>query len=260
MASYDNLLFFNDTATTEIYTFPYRRSSDLRVRAITLNARLADNLSLGEALDYLKETVHTSLPEHATIDYRGQSRDFQEASQSFYFVFLFGLVVIYLVLAAQFESFKHPLIILFTVPLALSGGILSLFSFDMTLNIYSQIALVLLLGLATKNGILIVEFTNQLRDQGLSLYRALITATSLRFRPILMTTVTTMAGTLPLIFSSGAGAETRYILGIVLFWGVAFAMILSLWIIPIAYAFFAKRTSSPLANERLLEAALKEKP
>ena len=231
-----------------------------RVRAITLNARLADNLSLGEALDYLKETVHTSLPEHATIDYRGQSRDFQDASQSFYFVFLFGLVVIYLVLAAQFESFKHPLIILFTVPLALSGGILALFSFDMTLNIYSQIALVLLLGLATKNGILIVEFTNQLRDQGLSLYRALITATSLRFRPILMTTVTTMAGTLPLIFSTGAGAETRYILGIVLFWGVAFAMILSLWIIPIAYAFFAKRTSSPLANERLLEAALKKKP
>lgn len=230
-----------------------------RVRAITLNARLADDLSLGEALDYLKETVHSTLPEHAIIDYRGQSRDFQEASQSFYFVFLFGLVVIYLVLAAQFESFKHPMIILFTVPLALSGGIFALFSFGMTLNIYSQIALVLLLGLATKNGILIVEFTNQLRDQGLSLYRALVTATSLRFRPILMTTITTMAGTIPLIFSSGAGAETRYILGVVLFWGVAFAMVLSLWIIPLAYAFFAKRSHSPQASERLLEAELKER-
>lgn len=230
-----------------------------RVRAITLNARLADDLSLGEALDYLKETVHSTLPEHAIIDYRGQSRDFQEASQSFYFVFLFGLVVIYLVLAAQFESFKHPMIILFTVPLALSGGIFALFSFGMTLNIYSQIALVLLLGLATKNGILIVEFTNQLRDQGLSLYRALVTATSLRFRPILMTTITTMAGTIPLIFSSGAGAETRYILGVVLFWGVAFAMVLSLWIIPLAYAFFAKRSHSPQASERLLEAELKKR-
>jgi len=116
-----------------------------------------------------------------------------------------------------------------------------------------------LLGLATKNGILIVEFTNQLRDQGLSLYRALITSVSLRLRPILMTTITTMAGTIPLIFSSGAGSETRYILGIILFFGVAFAMVLSLWIIPVAYALLAKKTHSPQTTKRLLEEALETK-
>ena len=231
-----------------------------RVRAITLNAKLDDNLALGEALSYLEQTVRETLPDTAVIDYRGQSRDFQNASQSFYFVFIFGLVVIFLVLAAQFESFVHPFIILFTVPLALTGGIFALLYFGMSLNIYSQIALVLLLGLATKNGILIVEFTNQLRDQGLSLYRALITSTSLRLRPILMTTITTMAGTIPLIFSSGAGSETRYILGIILFFGVAFAMVLSLWIIPIAYALLAKRTHSPQTTQKRLEAALKLKP
>ena len=231
-----------------------------RVRAITLNANLDDNLSLGEALTYLEQTVRQTLPESAVIDYRGQSRDFQNASQSFYFIFLFGLVIIYLVLAAQFESFVHPFVILFTVPLALTGGIFALLYFGMSVNIYSQIALVLLLGLATKNGILIVEFTNQLRDQGLSLYRALITATSLRLRPILMTTITTMAGTVPLIFSSGAGSETRYILGVVLFFGVAFAMVLSLWIIPVVYALLAKRTHSPQATERTLQETLKLKP
>jgi len=230
-----------------------------RVRAITLNANLEDNLSIGEALTYLEQTVRQTLPEKAVIDYRGQSRDFQNASQSFYFVFIFGLVIIYLVLAAQFESFVHPFIILFTVPLALTGGIFALLYFGMSVNIYSQIALVLLLGLATKNGILIVEFTNQLRDQGLSLYRALISATSLRLRPILMTTITTMAGTIPLIFSSGAGSETRYILGVVLFFGVAFAMVLSLWIIPVAYALLAKRTHSPHTTEKLLEETLKLK-
>ncbi|MBN2865341.1 MAG: efflux RND transporter permease subunit [Thiotrichales bacterium] len=230
-----------------------------RVRAITLNAKLEDNLALGDALSYLEQTVRETLPDTAVIDYRGQSRDFQNASQSFYFVFIFGIAVIFLVLAAQFESFVHPFIILFTVPLALTGGIFALLYFGLSLNIYSQIALVLLLGLATKNGILIVEFTNQLRDQGLSLYRALITSVSLRLRPILMTTITTMAGTIPLIFSSGAGSETRYILGIILFFGVAFAMVLSLWIIPVAYALLAKKTHSPHTTERLLNEALKSK-
>ncbi|WP_127469847.1 efflux RND transporter permease subunit [Thiomicrorhabdus aquaedulcis] len=227
-----------------------------RVRSITLSAKLDDNLALGDALTYLNELVKTTLPDTATVDYKGQSKDFLTASQSFYFVFLLGIVVIFLVLGAQFESFVHPLVILFTVPLALAGGLFALLYFNMTLNIYSQIALVLLLGLATKNGILIVEFTNQLRDQGLSSYRALISATQLRLRPILMTTITTMAGTIPLIFSSGAGAETREILGIVLFWGVAFSTLLSLWIIPSAYGLMAKNSSSPLASTQKLTRAL----
>jgi len=230
-----------------------------RVRSITLSAKLEDHLSLGQALAYLEQVVHETLPEEAIIDYKGQSRDFQSSANSFNFVFVFGLLIIFLVLAAQFENFIHPLVILFTVPLALSGGVYALYVFGMSLNIYSQIALVLLLGLATKNGILIVEFTNQLRDQGISLYRALISATSLRLRPIVMTALTTIAGTIPLILSSGAGAETRYILGVVLFWGVAFSMILSLWIIPIAYALLAKRSHSPNTTNRILQKALNKK-
>ncbi|MDG6778825.1 efflux RND transporter permease subunit [Thiomicrorhabdus sp. zzn3] len=231
-----------------------------RVRSMTLSAKLNDSLSLGEALDYLNQLTRATLPEEAIIDYKGQSRDFQTASSSFYFVFLFAIVVIFLVLGAQFESFIHPLVILFTVPLALAGGLFALLGYGMTLNIYSQIALVLLLGLATKNGILIVEFTNQLRDRGLPLYHALVSATQLRLRPIIMTAVTTIAGTVPLILSSGAGAETRYIIGIVLFWGVAFSTLLSLFVIPAVYALLAKRSGSPLANTHRLEAALKTPP
>lgn len=230
-----------------------------RVRAITLEANLKDGLALGEALDYLNALTRKTLPPEANVDYKGQSRDFQTASSSFYFVFLFGVVVIFLVLAAQFESFIHPLVILLTVPLALAGGLFALLGYGMSLNIYSQIALVLLLGLATKNGILIVEFTNQLRDRGLPLYHSLVSATQLRLRPILMTAITTIVGMIPLIFSSGAGAETRYVLGIVLFWGVAFSTLLSLFIIPAAYALIAKRSGSPLASTHQLEKALEEK-
>mgnify|MGYP000308395116 CR=1 FL=1 len=229
-----------------------------RVRSMTLSANLADNYSLAEALGYLKTVTRETLPSEAIIDYKGQSRDFQTASNSFYWVFALGLVVIFLVLAAQFESFIHPLVILFTVPLALAGGLFALITFHISLNIYSQIALVLLLGLATKNGILIVEFTNQLRDKGLKPYHALISATQLRLRPILMTAITTIAGTLPLILSSGAGSETRIILGVVLFWGVAFSTLLSLFIIPSAYALLAKNSGSPLASTHALEKALRE--
>ncbi|MDG6774195.1 efflux RND transporter permease subunit [Thiomicrorhabdus sp. ZW0627] len=231
-----------------------------RVRSMTLSAKLDDNLSLGQALDYLNKLTRATLPPEAIIDYKGQSRDFQTSSSSFYFVFLLGIVVIFLVLAAQFESFIHPFVILLTVPLALAGGLFALLSYQMSLNIYSQIALVLLLGLATKNGILIVEFTNQLRDRGLPVYRALVSATQLRLRPILMTAITTIAGTVPLILSSGAGAETRYILGVVLFWGVAFSTLLSLFIIPTAYALIAKHSGSPLASTHELEKALEKGP
>lgn len=227
-----------------------------RVPCMTLSAKLDDGYSLGDALTYLNELTRQTLPEEAVIDYKGDSKDFLTASNAFYFVFLFGIVVIFLVLAAQFESFLHPLVILMTVPLALAGGLLALYSYGMTLNIYSQIALVLLIGLATKNGILIVEFANQLRDQGISHKRALIAATQLRLRPILMTSVTTLVGTLPLIFSSGAGSETRYILGIVLFWGVAFSTLLTLWIIPTIYSVLTKRSGSPLARTHALQKTL----
>lgn len=229
-----------------------------RVRSMTLSAKLEDGYSLDQVLTYLQTLTRATLPPEAIIDYKGQSRDFQNSSNSFFFVFILGILVIYLVLAAQFESFIHPMVILLTVPMALAGGLFALLVFNMSLNIYSQIALVLLLGLATKNGILIIEFTNQLRDKGYSPYHALVSATKLRLRPILMTAVTTIAGTLPLIFSSGAGAETRYILGVVLFFGVAFSTLLSLFIIPSAYALMAKNSDSPLASTHKLEKALQD--
>uniref|UniRef100_Q31E33 Resistance-Nodulation-Cell Division (RND) superfamily cation efflux transporter n=1 Tax=Hydrogenovibrio crunogenus (strain DSM 25203 / XCL-2) TaxID=317025 RepID=Q31E33_HYDCU len=229
-----------------------------RVRAITLSAKLEDHLSLGQALSYLNDLTRKTLPEEATIDYKGQSKEFQTATSSLYWVFLFGGLVVFLVLAAQFESFIQPFVIMLTVPLAFAGGIFALLFYGLSLNIYSQIALIMLLGLATKNGILIVEFTNQLRDKGLPVYHALVSATHLRLRPIVMTAFTTCAGTIPLIFSEGAGAETRQILGYVLLWGVAFSTLLSLFVVPVAYALVAKNTGSPQAKTDALKRALSE--
>lgn len=252
------LIPLSDLVTHEVSGVASSLNRYNRVRAITLSANLADDYSLAEALEYLQTVSRENLPSEAVIDYKGQSKDYFESSNSFYFVFALGLIMIYLVLGAQFESFIHPLTILFTIPLALVGGIIALYSFNLSINIYSQFALVLLLGLATKNGILIVEFTNQLRDKGYSLYHAVIEATSLRFRPILMTSLTTVVGTLPLIFSFGAGSESRYILGIILFFGVLFAMLLSLWIIPLAYILISKYDGSPQQRTLKLEAELKQ--
>ena len=192
------------------------------------------------------------------ISYKGQSLEFQESSQNLEFTFLFALTVIFLVLAAQFESFKSPFVIMLSVPLALGGGLLAMLIHNISLNIFSQSALILLLGLATKNGILIVEFANQLRDQGKSLYHALMQSTKQRLRPILMTTITTCAGAVPLILSSGAGSETRQILGYILLWGVAFSTLLSLFLIPALYALLAKHTHAPQYTAQRLEKLLKQ--
>lgn len=230
-----------------------------RMRSITLSANLEDDYPLGDALQYLNQLTRDTLPEEAIISYKGQSKEFAQSNQSLYFVFLFALAIIFLVLAAQFESFKSPLVIMLSVPLAVVGGLLALLIHGQTLNIYSQIALVLLIGLATKNGILIVEFANQLRDQGKSLYHALMQSVKLRLRPILMTTITTCAGAIPLILSSGAGAETRQILGQVLLWGVAFSTLLSLFMVPMFYALIARRAHAPQYTSRLLQQQLDKK-
>ena len=229
-----------------------------RMRSITFSANLQDNLSLDEALQHLQKLVRQNLPAEAVISYRGQSLEFQESSSNLQFTFIFALSVIFLVLAAQFESFKSPLIIMLSVPLALAGGLLAMQFYSISLNIFSQIALILLLGLATKNGILIVEFANQLRDQGKSLYHALIQATQQRLRPILMTTITTCVGAIPLILSSGAGAETRQILGYILLWGVAFSTLLSLFFIPALYALMAKNVHAPQYTSRRLQRLLQQ--
>ena len=227
-----------------------------RVRSITVQAALSDHLTLGEALDFLETEARAALPETVVIDYRGQSRDFKTSGQSVVFVFVLGLVVVFLVLAAQFENWIHPLVIMFGVPLAVGGGLLGLWLTGSTLNIYSQIGLVMLIGLAAKNGILIVEFVNQLRDEGRSFEDAIIEGASIRLRPIIMTGVTTVAGAIPLIVSSGAGAETRQVIGIVVFFGVSASTILTLFVIPVLYSLLARRTGSPETGRRQLESEL----
>jgi multidrug efflux pump len=216
-----------------------------RVRAITLEANLADDLALGDALAYLNRLADEQLPEQAVIDYKGQSADFQEAGQGILFVFLLGVAVVYLVLAAQFESWVHPLVIMLTVPLAMAGALLGLWLTGQSLNIYSQIGLIMLVGLSAKNGILIVEFANQLRDQGKAFGDALLEAADVRLRPIVMTGITTAAGSLPLLLSSGAGAETRTVIGTVILFGVLAATLFTLFVVPVAYATLARGTQSP---------------
>ncbi|MCU7918763.1 MAG: efflux RND transporter permease subunit [Candidatus Thiodiazotropha sp. (ex Epidulcina cf. delphinae)] len=229
-----------------------------RVRAITIEANLKDGLALGAALGYLEGLVREQLPAHVIIDYKGQSRDYKTAGGSVLFVLLLGVVVVYLVLAAQFESWVHPFVIMLTVPLAMAGALLGLYLTDQTLNIYSQIGLIMLVGLAAKNGILIVEFANQLRDAGREFGEALMEAAHVRFRPIVMTGITTAAGSLPLLLSSGAGSETRTVIGTVILAGVIAATLFTLYIVPVAYHLLAKHTGSPKQLTRRLERELLE--
>lgn len=216
-----------------------------RVRAITLQANLSDNLSLGDALGFLETQVRNHLPGDVIIDYKGQSRDFKFSGESVLFIFLLGILITFLVLAAQFESYVHPFIIMLTVPLAMAGGLLGLYLTGSTLNVYSQIGLMMLVGLASKNGILIVEFANQLRDQGVHFKEAIQEATQVRFRPIVITGITTAAGAIPLILSSGAGAETRMVIGTVVLAGTLAATLFTLFVVPIAYELLARKTGSP---------------
>lgn len=224
-----------------------------RVRALTIEADLEPDLSLGEALDYMEELVRTELPEHAVIDYKGESLELVTASGSTFFIFVMGLIVVFLVLAAQFESWVHPFIIMLTVPLAMAGGLYGLYLTGNTLNIYSQIGLVMLVGLATKNGILIVEFANQLRARGEDFDKALIGACLVRLRPILMTAITTAAGAVPLILAFGAGAESRVVIGVVVFAGVTAATLFTLFVIPAIYSILARRSPVPGSVKSQLE-------
>lgn len=240
---------FADAATLSRYN---------RVRAITIEADLVKGYTLGEALNYMNDLVNEHLPETAVVDYKGQSQDYKESGGSIYFVFLLGILVMFLVMAAQFESFVHPLVILLTVPLAIAGALLGIVLTDQTINIYTQIGMIMLIGLAAKNGILIVEFANQLRDEGVEFSKSLMEASQLRLRPILMTSITAMAGAIPLILTGGAGSETRSAIGIVIFFGVAVATIFTLFIVPLAYNLIARKTGSPGDVARRLDAEISE--
>ena len=224
-----------------------------RLRAVTLTANLGDGYALGDALQFLEETVATELPETAQIDYKGESLEYKEASGSLAFTFGIALLIVFLVLAAQFESFIHPFVILLSVPMAIAGALLGLHLTDSTLNIYSQIGLVMLIGIAAKNGVLIVEFINQLRDAGREFEEAIVEAAAIRLRPVIMTTISTVIGSVPLIVASGAGSSGRNVLGIVIFAGVSLATLLTLFIVPAFYKLLARRSGSPKAIARQLD-------
>ncbi len=213
-----------------------------RVRSATLTANLAPGFSLGTALDDLDRIAAEYLPPSARTDLGGQSREFRESSSKLYLMFILAIVFIYLVLAAQFESFIHPITILLSVPLAVVGAIFSLRAFDLTLNIYSQIGLVILIGLVTKNSILIVEFANQLRNRGQDVLDAVIEASRIRLRPILMTSFSTIVGVLPIALGFGAGAEARQPLGVAIVGGMFFSTFLTLILVPAVYIFMARFT------------------
>jgi multidrug efflux pump len=213
-----------------------------RVRAITITASLAPGYSLAEALDFMDATARAALPQEARISYRGQSLEFRESSGALYVTFAMALLVVFLVLAAQFESFIHPFIILLSTPLAVTGGLLGLWWTGSSLNVFSQIGMILLIGLMAKNGILVVEFANQLRDRGYSVRDAVLEASVVRLRPILMTSIATVLGAMPLALATGAGAESRMALGIVIAWGITFSTFFTLYAVPALYVLLAPFT------------------
>ncbi|WP_068546013.1 efflux RND transporter permease subunit [Thalassotalea crassostreae] len=228
-----------------------------RLRSITLNGNVSENYTLGEALEFLNNVVKEELPVEANVDYKGQSEKLQESGSSMLLVFGLALLITYLVLAAQFESFIHPFVIMLTVPLALVGALAGLYIMNMSLNIYSQIGIVMLIGLAAKNGILIVEFANQLRDAGESFSDAIIKGAQQRLRPIVMTSFTTIFSAVPLVIAIGPGAESRMVIGVVIVSGVALATLFTLFVVPGAYYWLCRGTKSPDFIAKQVEADIK---
>lgn len=211
-----------------------------RYQSATVSAGLAPGKTIGDGIEEMNAIAKKLLDETFTTSLTGSSRDFSESSSNTLFAFCLALLLIYLLLAAQFESFVQPLIIMFTVPTALAGAIFSLWYFNQTINIFSQIGMIMLIGLVTKNGILIVEFANQLREKGMNIREALIEASTARLRPILMTSLATILGALPIAMALGAGSKSRMGMGIVIIGGLLLSMILTLYVIPSIYSYFVK--------------------
>ncbi|WP_428247920.1 efflux RND transporter permease subunit [Ferrovibrio sp.] len=213
-----------------------------RLRSVMIEASMTPGYTLGQALDYLDGVAAEVLPPEVRISYSGQSREYKDSSSAIFVTFALALIVVFLVLAGQFESWIHPIIIILSVPLAVTGALAALLLSGQTLNIYSQIGIIMLVGLIAKNGILIVEFANQLRDEGRDIYDAAVEASVARLRPILMTTIATIFGAVPLAYAQGAGAESRQALGWVIVGGMSFATLLSLFVVPVLYLLLARFT------------------
>ena len=239
-----------------------------RLPSVTVSAALNDGYALGNAIDFMRQQAAEVLPPEASLSFDGQSQQYLEASSGVWVTFVFAILIVFLVLAGQFESFMHPLIIMLSVPLAVAGALYSLWATGLSLNIYSQIGIILLIGLMAKNGILIVEFANQLRDEGQSVREAVIDASVLRLRPIVMTIVSTVLGAVPLVLASGAGAESRAAIGTVIIGGLLFAGVLTLFLTPVLYdlmarftkprGFVEKKLAEELSNREVRAAALED--
>ena len=235
-----------------------------RLRAITISASLAPGYTLGEATAWTEAAAERVLPPQAQLGWKGEARESQQSGAAVLFAFAMALLIVYLVLAAQFESFAHPFVIMLTVPLAVLGALFGLWSMGLlsaaglwgagaSINLFSQIGLIMLVGLAAKNGILIVEFANQLRDEGRSVREAILDASAIRLRPILMTSIATVAGALPLMLGGGAGSASRNAIGIVIVFGVTLSTFLTLYVIPALYQRVAPYTTAPEARGRELD-------
>jgi HAE1 family hydrophobic/amphiphilic exporter-1/multidrug efflux pump len=219
-----------------------------RFKAATISASLAEGMTIGDGVKAMRRIGDKLLDESFKTALNGPSRDFEESSSNTSFAFGLALILIYLVLAAQFESFKDPFTIMFTVPLALAGALLCLWIFDQTINIFSQIGMIMLIGLVTKNGILIVEFANQKREFGLNKNDAVLEASAQRLRPILMTSLATALGALPIALSLGAAATSRMPLGIVIVGGILFSLLLTLFVIPAIYTYISGKHDTKSIN------------
>jgi multidrug efflux pump len=239
MIQLDNLVDVKEESTPpQLYRYN-------RYISATVSAGLSEGKSISDGIKAMDAIADKVLDESFSTALSGQSKDFVESSSSLMFAFILALVLIYLVLAAQFESFIDPFVIMLTVPLAIAGAILSLWIYKQTLNVFSQIGIIMLIGLVTKNGILIVEFANQRKSEGKSILEAILEASQARFRPILMTSLSTILGTLPIALSLGAGAQSRVPMGIAIVGGLIFSTVLTLYVIPAMYTFISKKTNKP---------------
>jgi multidrug efflux pump len=210
-----------------------------RYKSATISASLAPGKTVGDGIAAMDQIAEKVLEESFSTSLTGASRDYAESGSNIWFAFVLALILIYLILAAQFESFVDPFIIMLTVPLALAGALVSLWMFNQTLNIFSQIGIIMLIGLVTKNGILIVEFANKQKESGMKLTDAVLDASAMRLRPILMTTIATILGALPIAIGLGNGAQSRMPMGIVVAGGLLFSLVLTLYVIPAVYTYIS---------------------
>jgi multidrug efflux pump len=252
LVSIDNLVTVEESTTPPtLYHFN-------RFKSATISAGLAPGKTIGDGIKVMEEIKTELLDDTFTTALTGTSRDFAESSGNTAFAFVLALILIYLILAAQFESFVDPLTIMFTVPLAICGALISLYAFGQTLNIFSQIGMIMLIGLVTKNGILIVEFANQKREEGMNSLDAVLIASRMRLRPILMTSLAMALGSLPLALSLGAASTSRQPLGIVIVGGILFSLILTLFVIPAMYTFLSRKRAHVEFDKLVAEPEKKE--